>query len=257
MKFLIILIILFFSPLIKAACGIDGCKTIKGFTDSYVKALLSQDKKELKDHYHSNKYTCFLDRFKFDGVYTGHDISYKKELKGESLDHFLLTYKSEATKIKLFNDFRAKSHDLSDSEIFELVFKELQKPDLERVNLPMDVMPTQEVRLNINGKLYRQGHPCFRYTGTSNYLHLVNTISGYKAIEPMCDVGRAVGSQIINRDNYNDNIKLTTPQLNEIKKHITKQKHFSRLRTRTFIMENYGYNSHKAKYAVKQVCDKL
>ncbi|MEJ2142723.1 MAG: hypothetical protein P8Y24_10305 [Gammaproteobacteria bacterium] len=257
MKIIIITITLLYSTFVEASCGTSGCKTIKEFTDSYVKALLNEDKNELQKHFLSKKHTCYLDRFDFDGVYTGHHISDEKVLKGESLEHFLLTYQSEATKIKLFNRFRKNNPDLSDSEISELVIKELQNPELKRVKLAIDTMPTHEVRLDINGKSYQEGHPCFTYTGTSNLLYLVNTKSGYQAVEPMCDVGRTVGKQRINKDDYSDKLELSTSQINEIKKYITEQKRFSRLHIRLFIMEKYGYNNHKAKYAVKQVCEKF
>jgi hypothetical protein len=257
MKFLIITLTVLHSGFVGATCGTSGCKTTTEFTDSYVKALLNKDKNALQDHFLSNKYTCYLDRFDFDGAYTGHHISDEKVLKGESLEYFLLTYQSEATKIKLFNRFRKNNPDLSDNEISELVIKELQNPELKRVKLSIDTMPALEVRLDINGKLYQEGHPCFTYTGTSNLLYLVNTTSGYKAVEPMCDVGRTVGNQRINKDDYSDKLELSASQINEIKKYISDQKRFSRLRIRLFIMDKYGYNNHKAKYAVKQVCEKF
>lgn len=257
MKFLIITLTLLFASYVEASCDSSGCKTTKEFTDSYVKALLNEDKNELQKHFLSKKHTCYLDRFNFDGVYTGHHISDEKVLKGESLEHFLLTYQSEATKIKLFNTFRKNNSELSDRKISELVIKELQNPELKRVKLAIDTMPSLEIRLDINGKSYQEGHPCFTYTGISNLLYLVNTTSGYKAVEPMCDVGRTVGKQRINKDDYSDKPELSTSQINEIKKYITEQKQFSRLRIRLFIMEKYGYNNHKAKFAVKQVCEKF
>ncbi len=222
MRLRVILFTLFISSYVWAGCPQDSCKTIEEFADSYVNAVLTKDEKLLKSHYHSDEYTCNLDKFHFDGNYTGHRIEEIIELKGDAWAHFQLTLRSEATKIKLFYDFKGKLPDIDDAEIMRMVFKELPKPDLKRVNVPMVTIPSYKVKLDISGTNYHPNHPCWVYTGTSGNLYLMNTEDGYKAIEPLCDVGRAVGRKRINKGSTgNEGEKiyaaLTSSQINGYK----------------------------------------
>lgn len=203
MKCKIILLVIFIGSYAKAGCLSEGCNSVEEFAKSYANAVAEKNENLIKKHYYSNDYTCNIHGFYIEGSYTGYSLGEKTELKAESWDHFELTLKSKATKIKLFYDLKEKNPNKSDSEIMRLVFKELLKSDLNRVEVPMIAAPSISVPLSIHGRIYHKDHPCMAYTATSLPIYLINTDGGLKAVEPACDVGRAVGETRIDRSKEN------------------------------------------------------
>lgn len=256
MRFQITLAALLFSSSVEASCGFGGCNSIEEFSASYVQALLQEDESELVNHFYDEKQLCFLDKFQLDASYTGYNVDEVKLLEGDELDHFLLTVTSEATKVALYYDLKKNNPGLSNQEIMRTVFDELLKPDLVRVEVPLPIMPTHSVRLSISGEKYHSGHPCFAYTSTSDLLYLVVTERGFKAVEPRCDISRAVGKQRIGTapDNERGNrIFETLPvsQVEEFKEHLQK----GRVSTIKFVAENLALSYADAKFLVnKKLC---
>ena len=217
----------------------------------FLQALLQEDESELVNHFYDEKQLCFLDKFQLDASYTGYNVDEVKLLEGDELDHFLLTVTSEATKVALYYDLKKNNPGLSNQEIMRTVFDELLKPDLVRVEVPLPIMPTHSVRLSISGEKYHSGHPCFAYTSTSDLLYLVVTERGFKAVEPRCDISRAVGKQRIGTapDNERGNrIFETLPvsQVEEFKEHLQK----GRVSTIKFVAENLSLSYADAKFLV-------
>ena len=99
MRLQIAIITLLFSSFVKASCEAESCNTIVEFSTSYVQAVLEKDELKLEKHFYDERYTCFLDKLEFKARYTGHEIVEDKLLDGDNLEHFMLTVRSEATKM--------------------------------------------------------------------------------------------------------------------------------------------------------------
>lgn len=111
--------------------------------------------------------------------------------------------------------------------------------------------PTHIVDVNwsFTKENYKSGHKCHAIVGNSVVMTLA--ISNRNGIieHSNCPSNKQI---VITK-----NVKPTKTQTKEIKNYLLEQKHFSRLSSRKFIMENYGYNSAESKSVLKQVCDKL
>lgn len=256
MKTRIILLTFFIASYTNAECISVGCNSIDEFADSYARAVADKNEELLKKHYYSEDYTCHIDKYYFEGSYTGYNVGEETVLKGEEWNHFELTWKSEATKVKLFYDFKESNPNKSNSEVMRMAFKELIKPDTKRVELPMIAAPNISVPLSINGRIYHKDHPCMAYTGTSAPFYLIKTPSGLKAVEPMCDVSRATGKARVERDEKNtegDKIynSLSVHQV----KHYKKLLENGRISTVKQFAEDLSLNYKDAKYVIlDKVC---
>lgn len=106
-----------------------------------------------------------------------------------------------------------------------------------------------DIKWSFSKENYKAGHKCHVIVGKNVEMSLA--ISNQNGIieHSNCQADKKIVKS--------KNIKPTKTQINEIKNHLLGQKHFSRLRSRIFIMENYGYKSSDAKDVLKQVCDKL
>ncbi len=222
MKYILTSLLFCAAPGLVLACIDQGCGTIDKFVGSYVNAVVENNKELIKRHYYDNDYACYIDKFYVNGEYSNFNVQEKSKLESEAWDEFELVQKSEATKIKLFYEYKKKYPNKKNREIMSSVYKELMKIETKRVDVPFKVKPEYRLDLNINGKLHHNNHPCFSYTGISDSLYLVNTKKGFKAVEPMCDVGRAVGKNRINKENKDDDAEevlssLSSDQINHYK----------------------------------------
>ena len=161
MKYILILLLFFATPGLALACIDQGCDTIEKFVNSYVEAIVDKNQELIRKHYYDDDYTCYIDRFSVKGKYRDFNIQDKSKLESQAWDAFELTYRSEATKIKLFYEHKESYPNKTNKEVMGMVFEELMKADTERVDVPFKVKPEYQLDLSINGRLHRKDHPCF------------------------------------------------------------------------------------------------